>query len=256
MNSRKDLIIKAGFGELSPDEQARLDALTPEEREQVEQVKMVRDGLKALRDVPECQMSSERLRDAILNQGVAPSRQSKPWTFAVFAAAAILVAYFGAQLDVLGEPDAVGTVGPDSGSVDFENVLPPLDLGTLGPVASNDDATVEDTILTIDPPSRDIVTMSNRRSGGSTISRNGIREEDVVNLAVPPWQYGSEGSMTLVSFDPQPDADVFTMFSADTGSQDDEYSDNLVVIDYIENPDTGAFVATEVETFGDVVFGG
>ena len=256
MKSRKDLIIKAGFGELSPGDQAKLDALTPEEREQVEQVKIVRDGLKALRDVPECQMSSERLRDAILNQGVAPSRQSRPWAFAVVAAAAILVAYFGAQLDVLGEPDTVSVVDPVSTGVALQDVIPLL--GSVDPSlgTSEDSGGDENPILPSDPAITDVVARVIPNTGRVRTSRGTSRDEDTVDWGIPLWQGSSEGGMAPVNFDPQPDSDFFPAFSADAGSQDDEYSDNLVVIDYVENPDTGAFVATEVETFGDVVFGG
>lgn len=37
----------------------------------------MREGLKALRDVPEMQLSTERLRDAILREGLAPKRESR-----------------------------------------------------------------------------------------------------------------------------------------------------------------------------------
>ncbi|MCH7905674.1 MAG: hypothetical protein IH944_14055 [Armatimonadetes bacterium] len=261
MKSRRDLIIKAGFGELSPGDQAKLDSLSPEEFEQVEQVKKVREGLKALREVPECQMSSERLRDAILNQGVVPSRQSKPWTFAIVAAAAILVVFFGSQLDVLVPGDTVSSLDSGDPESGLEGVLPPADGDIVNPDENGDTEPSEsgaangNSLVAVLDAS--VATNVGRfRPSNNSASRAGSRADDTEEWGVPPWQRGSEGGMSLVRFDPLPDSEVFPTFLAATGSQDDEYSDNLVVIDYVEDPDTGAFVATEVETFGDVVFGG
>ena len=261
MKSRRDLIIKAGFGELSSDEQGRLEFLSPEEIEQVEQLKKVREGLKALREVPDCQMSSERLRDAILNQGVAPSRQSRPWTFAVVAAAAILVVFFGSQLDVLVPGDTVSSLDSGDPESDLGAVLPPdtggiVNSDGIGNTEPSESGAANGESFVAVLGASVAANVGRFRPSNNSASRGGSRADDTEEWGVPPWQGGPGGSMSFVNFDPQPDFDVGLHFLAPADPLDDEYSDNLIVVDYVENPDTGAFVATEVETFGDVVFGG
>jgi hypothetical protein len=65
MNKRRiDEILKCAFGELDGD----LGRLTDAERSELEKMRRVRKGLAALKDVPECQLGSERLHAAILGR--------------------------------------------------------------------------------------------------------------------------------------------------------------------------------------------
>lgn len=60
-DKRIDEILKSAFGDLN----RGLGPLTEEERLEFEKARAIRDGLAALKDVPECQLSTERLRDAV-----------------------------------------------------------------------------------------------------------------------------------------------------------------------------------------------
>jgi type IV secretory pathway VirB10-like protein len=58
---------------------------------EAEMLALMKEDLKALRDIPECQMSTERMRQAILNQGLKPKHPlgwlSKNWGYLAGAAA-------------------------------------------------------------------------------------------------------------------------------------------------------------------------
>jgi hypothetical protein len=61
-DKRIDEILKSAFGEMN----RGIGPLNDEERVEFEKARAIREGLVALKDVPECQLSNERLRDAVL----------------------------------------------------------------------------------------------------------------------------------------------------------------------------------------------
>lgn len=63
-NKRIDEILKSAFGEMN----RGIGPLDEEERVEFEKARAIREGLAALKDVPECQLSNERLRDAVMAQ--------------------------------------------------------------------------------------------------------------------------------------------------------------------------------------------
>ncbi len=69
-NKRIDEILKSAFGELDGD----LGQLTDVERSELEAMRTVREGLAELKNVPECQLSNERLHAAILGSMTAAER--------------------------------------------------------------------------------------------------------------------------------------------------------------------------------------
>lgn len=97
-NRREDELIQLAFGELRGTEAERLSAsleLGSADAALVEEMAALRDDLKLL-SVPAHQLSTERLRDAILNQGLHPKRTSglPQWfKFAMTPALTLAVAY-------------------------------------------------------------------------------------------------------------------------------------------------------------------
>jgi len=71
----EEKLAQLAFGDLKPDEAAKLEQeaqANPEAMRTLALYKDMRAGLRSLSDIPEDQFSKERLRDAILTQGLRP----------------------------------------------------------------------------------------------------------------------------------------------------------------------------------------
>ena len=81
MNSKfEEKLAQLAFGDLSPEEAARIEAQVKNDPEALHALNMyhgMRAGLSGLKDIPADQMSKERLRDAILAQGLKPKATPK-----------------------------------------------------------------------------------------------------------------------------------------------------------------------------------
>lgn len=99
MKNDRDLILELGFDELSEAEVTDLGvSLAGNEslRAELDAVRAMKADLRSLQSVPECQLSSERLRDAILSTGIKPKHRLKPlwvWATPLAAAALALIAF-------------------------------------------------------------------------------------------------------------------------------------------------------------------
>jgi anti-sigma factor RsiW len=79
--SLEDRLAMLAFGELSVDEAAKLEAEiqgNSEALRTLQEFRAMKGGLKGLGDVPEHQLSSERLKNAILSRGLEANRPQKP----------------------------------------------------------------------------------------------------------------------------------------------------------------------------------
>jgi len=92
----EDKLVQLAFGDLSPSEAKRLEQVAerdPEAHRALVVYKEMRDGLRLLADVPEDQFSKERLRDAILKEGLKPApyrpTSNRAWLWMPVAACAI-----------------------------------------------------------------------------------------------------------------------------------------------------------------------
>lgn len=81
MNAKlEEKLAQLAFGDLSPEEAARIEAQVRNDPEALHALNMyhgMRAELRGLKDIPQDQMSKERLRDAILAQGLKPKATSK-----------------------------------------------------------------------------------------------------------------------------------------------------------------------------------
>lgn len=91
----EDLILQAAFGEADASALAQVNASLSSDAglaREFESLKQMKDALKDLKEVPECQLSIDRVRDAILSRSVRPQRRAVwLWPSLVGAAATALV---------------------------------------------------------------------------------------------------------------------------------------------------------------------
>ena len=95
----EEKLLAAAFGDLTPEESEHLESrigLDPEAEKALQEMRQIKQGLRELADVPPHQLSTERLRHAILHEGLKPRTQrwSFGWLAAPAAAAAALVAAY------------------------------------------------------------------------------------------------------------------------------------------------------------------
>src|SRR5688572_28441895 len=83
MNRRlEEELLQTAFGEAWREEMADLERRVmsdPEAAKALKTYQLMKEGLRDLGDIPEHQISTERLRHAILEQGLKPKKESSPW---------------------------------------------------------------------------------------------------------------------------------------------------------------------------------
>jgi hypothetical protein len=93
----EDKLAMLAFEDLSPEEAQALEQEAlhdPEAKIALFEYRQMREGLRAMADIPEHQLSSERLRDAILTQGLKPkSRSGLGWLWMPAAACALAFSF-------------------------------------------------------------------------------------------------------------------------------------------------------------------
>lgn len=288
-----DLLAKAAFNETSPDEDRLIEEWLANDAE-AQQAKRefdgLREGLRSLADVPECQLSNERLRDAILSQGVKPKTSAfQAWKWAV----PTLVAACATALAVtvyrpVFNSSAVATNQAPFASRTQSSVHQTND---LGPVATNQDINTKSGIDLDSHPDLDGPSKSAQQAALKAMA-NASNQQDVFP-DVPEQHWASEpvptsrhaksadraadkpksdpavdyaklvaadlAHVTLTSTtDPAP---KMTM-AADSAARSDESamkdtksSPQVVVLGSSLQPDTRAQGAVEIQN-DDVVFGG
>lgn len=109
----EDKLAQLAFGDLSPDEARRIEALAqrdPEARAALDLYRGMQTELRSLRSVPEDQMSKERLRDAILAEGLKPEGERTRafgWVWMPATAFALVLAVLVLKPSPAGEPKLV-----------------------------------------------------------------------------------------------------------------------------------------------------
>ena len=240
--SRRDKILTTAFGDADA---LDLNGLTDEERAEFEDAQLLSDGLKSLREVPECQLSTERLIGAVLSSAVR-KRQTFTWSHAAVAAAVGVMAFFAMQSSLFSPGESAndtvvlntepiendpGVTDPgtpsDEGLIDT-TPMPPVTLDASNDVAPSPMVDDETNVVSETPAVDDAVDVS--------ASADALAA-DVVPAALGADEPVKMTTVALESTDPDP-------------------REPLVIVDSAFEDDNGTFVAIEVETFGDVVFGG
>ncbi|HRI42975.1 MAG TPA: hypothetical protein PLL78_03510 [Fimbriimonadaceae bacterium] len=242
-DKRKDLLIAYAFGDLTEEEMAAFEA-NDAERAELDRLARLRGDLKHLNSVPECQLSVERVRDAILQREIRQRRDWKPWIVAMPAAAALaLLAFFATRpgdapvapnanpivvesaeqkpFVVRSEPDLV--TSPPITDADVVQLVG-ITLSALGARPVSTDEPVRVASLERKSP-----TVPRRRTTPTAVAiRSESKKESTHDRTTP---------VAAPTTQPQP-------------------IEPIVMISNDEDKTTGARRANEVETSNDVVIGG
>lgn len=256
MNGKfEERLARLAFGDITPEEAQRLEQEAqgnPEAARILTEYRSMRDGLRGLgADVPADQMSKERLRDAILGQGLRPvapepARLSLTWLWMPTVACAIAFGIFTIRNNAptTGEPMIV--MDQTKGSAFKTDLQPPTTVASLMPTTKQEKVeTPKPKVMTVaktsSPSSR------TRRPRRPIILDSADYQASLINREIQ-----GDGNIEETKKEPAPVKEdtktpepVMTLASAP-----------IVLIDTGKNADTGASTATEVGTANDVLVGG
>lgn len=252
----EERLARLAFDDLSPSETAELERLAASDTEaarMLNEYRSMRNGLRDLADVPPHQLSNDRLRDAILGQGlrVKPQAADLSWLWmsgTACTAAAILFVFLGRNrpvaTEVVFDPNHVGTAlaRADDG---FGHGLANLSKAESNPVRTFP------KLVAISRPSRPVIrrarhhrrVLENPESGwyASILSNPpddaSVAQDTPVASASTVAEADSEATAKLQPVDKKPD-------------------DGVVVIEPDTDQATGAQKATELGTTKNVEVGG
>jgi hypothetical protein len=259
----EDAMVRLAFGDVSPEEAAALEREAmkdPDAARSLASYRRMREGLKDLHDVPQDQLSKERLRDAILNQGLKPKpvANQRSWLWMPAAAAALafgIVFIRGASsngpVEIVGSPGASLAVN-EAPKVDFR----PGGLNR-GPITTPSDG--KDTRVASNDVPRDSVRAT--ENDGSRIVRSQQRRHrqrrdglgiDLENAVAYLHNTVDDDSIDGNEVQPGVAAEGNAIASAPAP----ERSAPIILIDSQKDGATGAQKATELPSASNVVTSG
>lgn len=257
MNKRlEDKLAMLAFGDLTPEETRLLEQEVVGDAEAtriLEDYKNMRGGLKAMADIPEHQLSTERLRHAILTQGLKP-KPAKPqfgWLWMPAAAAALAFGIVVVRnMNNSPIPHFTGGTVANNSISNLGNDLPDIVKETDNAFAF---ATASGEIISVQQPAMTTTVRTYRprthRSAKNEVDgarvatlRDAIREEFERNASVPP-------AAIAKAFD----KDV----PGNAGRRDALVQESpIVLIDSAKDESTGAQRAKELDSASNVLVGG
>lgn len=242
----EDEIILLAFGELSGSEAARIRGIIdadPAAKRVYDSYASMSTGLRAMH-VPEHQLSTERLRDRILRQGLKETPKAPFWRLAWMPVAAGLVAVVftykmnqnALDVPIADLPTSVSDLKPAGQGLGFPQTTAggsytlrwPIELAPVGTLEAGTDSVA--TMLSSSGP------QGNHSGPSGTRSRGGSNRGTFVAMASPAAE-SIEGAV------------LDSMVEATSDSK-------LIIIGSETDADTGAKKATEVPTASNVVVGG
>jgi hypothetical protein len=264
----EDRLIRLAYEDLSQEEMDFLEAellAEPEAAACVEEHRSIRVGLRSMADVPQDQLSVDRLRTAILSQGLKPKpvRAGWGWAWMPATAAALALGMTMVRLPFQSTPEPM--VVMNEGAARDGISLPwleesavalraPLSFGALGEAFDSDGAT-----LAAGRPSGS--TAAATRAGPSAL-------RDRTKNAGADADAGGESSAETIVRERKPDvvvdnralrsaaeAPVGAFEAPRAESSSTAPSPALVIIEPVRDQSTGAWKATEVENTSNVVIG-
>jgi hypothetical protein len=270
---KEDDLIKFAFGEMDSHDMQVFEANLlndPSLTKEADVYREMREDLASFRDVPEMQFSVERLRSAILDQGIQPKRDRAPWLTWLLAPTAVAsVLALGFVLTngvnrktqiVMAEP----TVAMKSEQKSyFESKPDPSDFQVT--------QMKEQTVFTPSPSRSDEVLQRSRSRIVNNDASSPARSRTRVRLANTPRRsktaiivasnavspLSSESTSPSVS-NPVMDTDAMTVARMPQPkiSTPSISEAPLVLIDSSQDSGVGAAVATEVTNPTNVIIGG
>lgn len=249
----EEKLAQLAFGDLSPSDAKKLEIEAqsqPEARETLRLYREMRDGLRGMAEVPEDQFSKERLRDAILKQGLKPrpdryaSNRSWLWMPAVACALGFGLVY--ARHTILPK-----NVNPQIVMSKKSLMAPPL-LAVHEPirVADNTPSPANSFIGPIQSPLRKTRTFGYRHRPRHHLEPNEVSPNILaVKLDGDDLNPDFGGANSTIPTSPSAsDVPPMVATAASTGP--------IVFIDQDKDEQTGAQKATEVGNASNVLVGG
>ncbi len=260
MNRRaKDLLLKAAFGEANERDRAELEGLTARDsaaREESELLRSLRSDLVSLRGVPACQVSTERMRDAVLRAGMKQRPASSGWAWVLGPALGALAAFGALSYGHRQSPSLRGfeTLPPSAVALSkpVDELFPKaaLSLPHSAPVAATKMEKVVGPEAQPAPAANRLALAAaprQRRSAASALrtAEDGARATGASHgstVAAPPPAASKTmtASAMVAGVGPAPAADDAP----------------VVIVSSVPNNDTGAPDAAENDKGNHVVFGG
>lgn len=245
-NHHDESIIALAFGELTEAEATKLKAEiagNEESRELLAGYAAMKEDLKRL-EVPPHQLSTERLRDAILGQGLKP-KPVFPWKLAWMPVAAAAVAVLASQF--------MGS-GRDAGSVAISTTDSAKSASALDPSLRFDP--VGDLVLESLPDLRDELPPANEtvRAEKSGNTKNLSYNRRSSRRAETRVAVMDSAAKTVTE---KPSADSFDTTTAPFyGDNESKEGSAIVLIEKERDTNTGASRAIEISDPNNVVIGG
>lgn len=219
-NKRKDELLTAAL-----DGTQDRTAWTQEERSEIEALQQMKAGLRGLKEVPACQISNERLRDAILDRGV---KRTGSYGLAALGAA-VACALFAL---VLVNNDGIENNVPVA-KEDSSNRVAMVTEPTEKPIATNE-------FPMANTPEPDVALAQEPSGVRKPLAKRAPR------LVLKPSQ-----PVAMIAVSMPNKTDEMRLESASYNSEAP-----VVIVDSERQTEVGAASAVELEAYGDVVFGG
>lgn len=229
--------------------------LTASELREVELLKTLKSDLKQLRDVPECQLTVDHLRRAMLNQPVPVAKKNpfRLWTWVPVAAAAALA------LLMVNRPAETKLSPTESGMAHPSTSLPVEPIANKLPDASQNSESV--TPVRSEAPLAEAKrpaareTVRTRYVARRTASASS--QPEVVALMTRAVQDTADQAVggNVHDLSEESSAKMSTA-SVPAVSRDSEPQVPVVIVGDTSDPETGAAEAREISRPSDVVFGG
>jgi hypothetical protein len=257
---QEDRLMRLAFGDLSIEESAALEkqvAADPESADVLAEFRGLREDLRALADVPAHQLSNERLREAILGQGLKPKAPEPmlSWLWMPATAVCVIAAFF-----VLGQRR--GSVEPRL--VGFPNSVPvagetAFDLGPMKDPASISKPAAPKSVMIHGPSPIRLAVAEEPRPARHRRSSHAAFGVDPGWVALSDSSDSSSADMPGGSVPGASDGTSAPAGADPTANLkpiDDKSTPTVVVINPDTDQDTGASTATEVGSGKNVVVGG
>lgn len=252
-NRREDALIQLAFGELSEAEAKALRAsMSESERQEADLMATLRQDLKAMPVAPH-QLSTERLRDAILNEGLHPKPQATPWWRFAWAPVAVLaLAFVGTRM--MADPmPSEPMVAINEGAI-MSTPSPELDVQpSRNPMtfsAPGQPEVAASTATAAAPAAR-----SSKRNARSASRSSETRMLAMASAPEAPSGPAAQVANAVISNAAPAQADS-AVDSAALRESREEPKPGIVLIDSERDSATGANRAIEVSSASNVVIGG
>jgi hypothetical protein len=252
-----DQLINLAFGELSAEESSRVEgSLNPASSHVLEDYRRLSSDLRLLNNIPEPQIGTERIREAILRQGLKRRTSAARWGLVALpcAVAALALLVYAGRTGYRNDT-SVASTGGDAGPALFSQALQQPALFPNVELLNKADAvreTYDFPAPDASQPARPAVVQVHRRKRHAVSHSIDSDHEMYALLNNPDTPNVMEAGMNL----PSPRVQAPSGKAADNSGLASGDNQKLIVVGDSQDRATGAQQATEVDPSSNVVFGG